>query len=660
MTVLKNIPKHIKFIVSIYLLGLVAFTILRLLLFISSYHLYKALPDAEALSLIGSAFWMGVRFDTVISGYLLIVPLGLLLFISLFKIEKIFLYRILVSFIAVVYSLALLIAALDIPYFISFGNRLTMAMSSRLAKNSSFIFNMFFQEIRYCWVILPFLILVVLFIYFSNQLSKKILYPVTEFQSQGRVKFYAINIAASLLLVTLTIIGMRGRIAEKSPILVGTAYFSNYAFPNQLGLNPVFTLLRSFLDGLEPKNLKVNYMDGYTAALAAQKSLNRNASPNPQFILSKSIAGMANPVKPNIVLVIMESMAAAKMGHFDASKKNTPCLDKLANEGLCFENIYSAGIHTFNGIYGTIFSHPALKSQHPMELVTIPKFAGLATSLKLHDYQTCYFTTHDDQFDGVAGFLQHNDYEKIISQKDYPTEKVLSTLGVADDYMFETSIAYLNEMANQQKPFMATYMTASDHGPYMIPSYYERKYPAGQEDQEAIGYADWSIGRFLESASKQVWFDHTIFIFIADHGSSSLDGTYELSYTANHVPLIIYAPKLIQRQQLNQMGCQIDVFPTIMGLTGLSYVNNTLGVDLLHEKRPYAYFSADDKYGVKNDEWYLIVREDGHRGLYKYRNKEVNNLVDSHKVLADDMQKYAETMFQTSQWMIDHQQTAVK
>ncbi|NIS38165.1 hypothetical protein GWN91_03100, partial [Candidatus Saccharibacteria bacterium] len=45
----------------------------------------------------------------------------------------------------------------------------------------------------------------------------------------------------SLFGFALIFLAIRGRISAKSPIRWGTAFFSNYAFANQLGLNPLYT-----------------------------------------------------------------------------------------------------------------------------------------------------------------------------------------------------------------------------------------------------------------------------------------------------------------------------------------------------------------------------------------------------------------------------------
>lgn len=93
------------------------------------------------------------------------------------------------------------------------------------------------------------------------------------------------------------------------------------------------------------------------------------------------------------------------------------------------------------------------------------------------------------------------------------------------------------------------------------------------------------------------------------------------------------------------MAGQIDIFPTIMGLLQLPYTNNTLGINLLKEKRPYIYFSADDKYGVIDEEWFLMVNSEKKRSLYQYKTKSKNNFILDKPELAEKWMRMQSQIF---------------
>ncbi len=564
---------EIKLILKTYLLVLSIFTIFRAILFFVEIDRLDY-ANTELITII-QAFIMGVRFDIVISGYVLFFP-ALALFIaniatkksSLFIIHKIVFYWIFILF-----SIGFMISAADIPYFGQFFSRFSIGAFEWI-ENFGFVVSMIVQEPKYFAIMIPMLIIIIAFYIILRRI----------FNSQelnGRPNIF-VNIIISILFLGVMFIGVRGRVEKKSPIRIGTAYFSDNVFLNKLGLNPVFTLMRSYLDTKDSRNSTIELMDDAKAVSLVQKYLGVDNSEYNSPIARQIIPDSISENKPNIIVVIMESMSAAKMQRHGNTNNITPFLDSLSYQSIYFDKIYSAGKHTFNGIFGTLFSYPALYRQHPMK--KIAEYDGISSILSTLGYSTTYFTTHDGQFDNAEGFLRANKFDRVISQKDYPSSKIMTTLGVCDDYLFEYSMPIIDELAEGDKPFFVSFMTASDHGPYFIPEYFTPK--AGDIKQQIVEYADWSLQQLIERSSQKAWFDNTIFVFIADHGAS-MNANYDIALNYHHTPLIIYAPKLIpQKQLVSKIGGQIDFFPSIMGLIKQPYINNTLGIDLLKEERP--------------------------------------------------------------------------
>ena len=638
MNIKQYLPRTIRQLFQIYLTVLIIFTLFRILLFLSEIgRIDTNVPISDILF----SFFMGIRFDLVISGYILIIPFFIQSALSFYKktfplVDKIMFYVVYIAF-----TLTFLICAIDIPYFKQFFSRFSITGFEWL-DNPAFVFKMVVEEPRYWLTLVPFLFFVIVF----YKVLKKIISNTHE-TSHLRL---APRIGLYLLCIGLIFLGIRGRIEKKSPIRVGTAYFTNNPFLNQLGLNPNFTLIRSYLDSKEPRNKTVNLMNDSAAIANVQHYLNIQHPDKNLPLFRKRNEGNVTPNNYNVVLVIMESMSAAKMERGGNPNHLTPYLDSISHQGYYFNNTYTAGIHTFNGVFSSLFSMPALFRQHPMKESSIMKYHGLFSSLKAKGYSTAYFTTHDGQFDNIEGFLKANDCETVISQLNYPLDKVKTTLGVPDDYMFEYSMPVLDKLSKKNKPFVAAFMTASDHGPYYVPDYFK---PRSTEVKKQITeFADYSLRKLIKLSSKQKWFKNTLFVFIADHGAPS-DNTYDISVNYNHAPLLFYAPGIIKEPKtLECMAGQIDVFPTIMGLLKQPYANNTLGIDLLSESRPYIFFNADDKYGVIDKNWLLIVKNDNSKGLYKYQSKDPYNYAARYKDRVEEMNTYAQSNLQTFQYLI--------
>lgn len=640
-----KINKSILLFLKIYLLVLTIFSIFRVILFLTELDLID-FEEVQILTIVQS-FIMGIRFDIVISGYILFLPAFVLLILEIVRVKSKTIEHVIFYWVFILFTIAFFIAAADIPYFNQFYDRFSIGAFEWI-ENFDFVVSMIIQEPRYFLIVIPFFILVILF-YF---LLRKIFAQKKE---SAKINI-AINTVISLLFLTVMFVGIRGRVQEKSPIQIGTAYFSNNSFLNKLGLNPVFTLMRSYLDSFNKDNKELHLMDDQEAIEKVQHYLKIK---NPEYsspIARKIQIDTIQNSKPNVVIIIMEGMSAAKMSRYGNNKNLTPFLDSLSYNSIYFENIYTAGKHTFNGVFSTLFSFPALYRQHTMK--NIHKYDGISSTLINNGYSTTYFTTHDSQFDNVEGFLRANDFQNIISQADYPLSEAKTTLGVPDDYMFRYSIPEISKLANKNKPFFVTFMTASDHGPFYIPQYFHPK-NSDIKDQ-IVEYADWSLHRFIQLASKEEWFDNTIFIFIADHGAP-INAIYDIPLNYFHSPLIFYAPKIFKsNKQYSNIGSQIDIYPTLMGLLKQTYVNNTLGIDLINEKRKYAIINDDDKIGIIDSMYFCIMKSDNNLQLYKYRNKDKTNYFEQDKSKAFEMADYAKSNMQVYQNMLLSRETSLR
>jgi phosphoglycerol transferase MdoB-like AlkP superfamily enzyme len=578
------------------------------------------------------------------SSYVLVLPFLILFITDIISKGELLSLRIVTTIITICYLFSFLISGIDVPYFSHFNYRLTTAVFQWI-ENPVFVLKMVFQEPSYWGILIPLIIIVLAYRYFIKKL-KHLCFKANNITSFSFLNKTIWFVSISFVLV----LGFRGRVNfNVAPLGPTDAYFSDYSIANQMALNPVFTFLKSYLDTKKESNKELHLMDNELAINNVKHFLNRTGN-NHSPIAKNIIPDSSFTKQPNLVLILMEGMSTARMGTYGNPFNITPFLDSISNQGYFFKNLYSAGIHTHNGIYGTLCSFPALYDRHAMNQVPILKYNNLVSNLKKNGYSTTYFTNHDVEFDNIGGFLTENGIDKIVCDKDYPKDKILSTLGVADDFMFDFSLPIINEMAQKDAPFLSVFMTTSNHGPYRIPSYFKSKHD--HDGLAACEYADWSLNKFINDAKKQPWFDNTIFAFVADHGWA-IDVRYDISLNYNHIPFIIYAPNLITAPKTyNKIGGQIDVYPTLMNLLKLPYTNTTLGTDLFSESRPYMYFNADDKIGVIDDEHLLILRKEGPETMHTYQNKSVNNCINENKEKAEAMKNYAFSNMQAAYYLM--------
>jgi len=633
------IPQHIKYLTLIYLLGTLFFMMFRAIFVFTS----KDLLPPNSTNIVINAFEVGLRFDNVISCFVLSIPFALFTVISFFKFNKMHIYKFITIYISLFYTASFIICATDIPYFKYNYSRLTIAIFNWI-DTPDMMLKFVFSDVTYILYLIVLIVIIIIFTILSGKIKRKTLIKSEEKST------ILLRIIYTLLFSFLIFMGMRGR--KESPIKEGHACVSANAFINQIALNPVFTFVKSFSN-------KIYFIDNKLALKEVKRYLNIVNNNEYDSPVAREIVPDSSFNKYNVVVVIMESMTANNLKRFGNKNNITPNLDSIANNGYSFDNIWSAGKHTSNGVYSTLYSFPAIWSVRPTSNTERTKYSGLPGVLKQNGYSTIYFTNHGTSFDNIGEFLPSNYFDKIVSQSDYPQEKVVGMYGVPDHVMFEKGILTITELSQNNKHFFATFMTTSNHEPFIIPNDVLFKPKNSSLKKQIVEYSDWSIGYFMKMASKQSWFDSTIFVFIADHGAFIGEEKYSIPLSFHHIPFIIYSPKLFNPKQFSNLGGQLDVFPTVMDLLNAKYVNNTFGINLLKEQRPYIYFSEDNKLVCLNNDFMYVISKEKEETLFKFNSNNLSNCISENKIVADSMKKYMFTMLQVSQWMLEHKMTNV-
>ncbi len=284
----------------------------------------------------------------------------------------------------------------------------------------------------------------------------------------------------------------------------------------------------------------------------------------------------------NIMFVSVESLSAAFMSHFKLNFKIksylTPNLDRLADEGILFTNLYATGTRTVRGLEALTLSVPPTPGQ---SIVWRPKNTNLFTSgsvCRSRGYDTSYIYGGDAMFDNMNTYFSRNNY-RVIDRGSKTSKDITfqNAWGVADEDLFTWATQEADADHAAGKPFFMHVMTVSNHRPYTFPAGHI-DLPQGTREA-AVKYTDWCIGDFLEKAKSKPWFANTIFVIVADHCHGSA-GRTELDVTKYHIPCIIWNPQLIQPRVYDHLCSQIDMVPTLFGLMNWSYTTRSFGQDV--------------------------------------------------------------------------------
>lgn len=284
----------------------------------------------------------------------------------------------------------------------------------------------------------------------------------------------------------------------------------------------------------------------------------------------------------NIVLISVESLSADYLRHFKQTFKIkswlTPNLDRIADEGIFFTNLYATGTRTVRGLEALTLSVPPTPGQSIVWRPGNADMFSIGSVCRDRGYDTSYVYGGDAMFDNMRSFFSANGYRVVDrGTKSKADITFQNAWGVADEDLFRWSMQEADANAAANKPFFMHVMTVSNHRPFTYPEGRISK-PQGSRDG-AVMYTDYAIGKFLDEAKSKPWFDNTIFIIVADHCSNSA-GKVELDVTKYHIPCVIWNPHLIKPRVYDGLCSQIDVVPTVFGLLNWSYTTRFFGQDV--------------------------------------------------------------------------------
>lgn len=642
--------RSVLFLICVYLLALLFFSLFRLATFFGvDYHFPVNVAGDYALQSV--AFIRGLRFDSVVSCHVLLLPLVALWVAGCVGRTPLWLRRTVVVYLVVVYALCFVVEAANIPYFSYFFKPINSSIFN-WAEYVGTTAGMVVGETSYYLPIALGVLAIVGFALAVVRLMKVSFRNVDFVRTSFSWRRFSVTVLSGIVLVALCIFGIRGRTGVR-PIKISAAYYCKDPFLNQLGINPVFNLMTSALDDMQRKSNSIHMMSDQRAIARTQALLNRKGIKGISPI-ARVVTRTGQPTRQNVVVIIMESMSANFMSTFGNKERLTPFLDSLYHQSMSFSNFYSSGVHTNQGLYSSLYSWPAMNKRNMMKGSVIPTYSGLPTVLKGCGYHTSFFMTHESQYDNMKAFFGINGFDDIYSQEDYPADKIVNCYGVPDDYLFSYALPVLDRQAKSGQPFFSVLLTISNHPPYVIPPTFHAH--SAKVEQQIVEYSDWALRRFINAATARQWGSNTIFVLLGDHGRRVGTPECESPQSYNHIPLIIHG-KGIKPQIVDNYGGQVDLAPTLLGLLNVGYVQNNFGVDLLREKRPYMYFTADNFIGVRDASHLFLFKPDiGQQFMYSIDGEKIHPATKDNAEFRR-MRDYAFSMLQCAEVLTGKQLT---
>ncbi|MDO4204383.1 MAG: sulfatase-like hydrolase/transferase [Selenomonadaceae bacterium] len=310
--------------------------------------------------------------------------------------------------------------------------------------------------------------------------------------------------------------------------------------------------------------------------------------------------------EPNVIVVVMESLGKEFLTEYGKHSGLTPVMDKLTGESLYFSNVYATGTRTVRGLEALTLSMPPQAGMSVIRQKDNGKLYNTGRLFKDRGYDVKWVYGGYGYFDNMNEFFSGNGFT-IVDRTNIPDNAVThqTAWGIADEDTFTEVLHQADMSFDVGVKFFQLVLTTSNHSPYTYPEG-RVSAPSGSGRLGAVSYADWAIGDFLKRAKEKPWFDSTVFLFIGDHGAASA-GKQELNPEKHLVPLIIYAPKLIQPKRVDTVISQIDAIPTLLGAIGFEYDSSFYGENALSPSYKSRYFISNYQYIGYGDQRGLAI-----------------------------------------------------
>ena len=314
----------------------------------------------------------------------------------------------------------------------------------------------------------------------------------------------------------------------------------------------------------------------------------------------------------HIILYVLDALRADHVGCYGYQRETTPNIDKIAKDGVIFENCFTSTTWTrpvaatiLTGVYPAVHQTRTRYDMFSTNLLRIPEV------LQQGGYKTAAFATMGNiaseigfsrGFDKYYDLFREPEILKKRTKLNAAREGLLHTtedevaLPWAED-IHDFLFPWLEE--NREENTFSFIWSIETHEPYWTPEGFRPFYgpdiqpgegesddirSADEQDVErltnmydnGIFYNDHCLGRLVQHLKDADIYDDTCIILIGDHG----EAFYEHQFYAHgkapyeeliHVPLIIKLPNnKTAGERVSGLSELVDLFPTIAHIGNVS------------------------------------------------------------------------------------------
>lgn len=410
----------------------------------------------------------------------------------------------------------------------------------------------------------------------------------------------------------------------------------------------------------------------------------------------------AEPMSPNIVLIVADDLGYGSPGCYGNAEVATPHIDRLASGGMRFSDFHSNGAlcsptraALLTGRYqqrcaevpdaelSTVFreqrrANPVQRwawgiSATEWTMPAVLKQAGYRTALigKWHLGYDAKFHPMNHGFDEFRGFIGGNvDYHTHVAgygtrELDWwKDRRIENETGYATDLLTKYATDFIAR--NRDAPFFLYLAHGAVHTPLQGRESARKRSPV-EAYKEMVGTLDDSVGMVVAALRRHGLETNTLVVFCSDNGpaappgfaaNAGLRGKKGTLFEGGHrVPFIASWPGTVPAgSACDAAAMTMDLLPTFAALAGARLpADRTMdGIDLLPllkggpatVQRDLHWQSGDD-WAVRRGPWKLMGRRDRPLALFDLER----DIGEADNLLAREPARVEELMNAHAQWI---------
>ena len=369
---------------------------------------------------------------------------------------------------------------------------------------------------------------------------------------------------------------------------------------------------------------------------------------------------------PNVVLIVLESVAARWAGLNRGPYDSTPALAAESGHGIVFDNFYAHIGRSSNSLGSILLSvFPKLDFSDLTE--EYPRLPGTSIASVFRDrgYRTAFVTPSDLDWADWRTFLDGRGFDEVMDHHQLPCPTLLSSWGMEDRCAVDGMIRFIEQ--EPARPFFLMAWSQQTHHPYettpgvpLIEFVKESVTDAYDLNRylNVLHQTDRHLERLFETIRRAGLEQDTLIVVTGDHGQAFGDphDSYMQGRTIYeedvNVPLLFWYPRLYKAAaRSGTIGSHVDLAPTIADIAGFPAAPDWQGRSLFAIGRaPRAYFYvAEDHFtlGVREANWkYIFDLRQGAEELYDLST----DPTEQHNVSASQPERCARLRQRLAAW----------